>query len=288
MPSPADLLVPFRTGGDRPPLYCVPAASGSPYAYAGLARQLGPDQPVYGFEAPGFDDGREPLSSVPDLAAEYCAALIGASGPSSAPAAPAAPAAPGSSAPLAPIRLLGWSMGGAVALALADRLAALGVAVPLLVLVDSAAPAPAAPPAEPALIAAFLTDFGAAAGLSAALSAAAAGRADPQTAFRAVAAAGLLPPEVGAAVLQQRYAIYRAHALAAFRYPGPDSRYPGRLVSIRAAQTPSTAVRWEPFAESVVEHVVDGDHHSIWTGPGLAALERLVADHLAHTQEEQV
>ncbi len=73
-PSP-DLVVPLRAGSGGSPLFCVHPVSGSAYAYRGLAGLLGADQPVYGFEAPGFDNDRAPVAVLPRLADEYTSIL---------------------------------------------------------------------------------------------------------------------------------------------------------------------------------------------------------------------
>ena len=53
-----ETLLPIRATGSRPPLYCVHPISGSAYAYTALGCLLASDQPVYGFESPGFEDGQ--------------------------------------------------------------------------------------------------------------------------------------------------------------------------------------------------------------------------------------
>src|SRR4051812_13581113 len=107
MAEDLDRIVPLRATGTRPPLYCVHAVSGSAYAYSGLTKLLGADQPVYGIEAPGFDNDRQPVSSLPALADESTEILRafslqehGADGG---------------------YRLLGWSLGGILAFEMAKR-----------------------------------------------------------------------------------------------------------------------------------------------------------------------
>jgi len=75
MRSDLDRIVPLQATGEKSPLYCLHAVSGSAYSYVGLARLLGPTQPVFGFEAPGFDNDREPVRSLSTLAAEYTQTL---------------------------------------------------------------------------------------------------------------------------------------------------------------------------------------------------------------------
>ena len=142
-------LVPIRPSGRRSPLYCVHPVSGSPYVYAGLARLLEEDQPVWGFEAPGYDDDRKPLTSFDALAAEYLPALRRAR-------------------PGGPYLLLGWSLGGSLAFYLAQQLAASGAPVPVLVLVDATVPFRSPLPVEREMLRKFLHDLLALGGLPAA------------------------------------------------------------------------------------------------------------------------
>ena len=67
------MLVPVETAGSRLPLLLVHGMFGVlPWRRGrALAEFLGPDQPVYGLEAPGFDGSRKPRRKVPEAANEY-------------------------------------------------------------------------------------------------------------------------------------------------------------------------------------------------------------------------
>ena len=123
-----ETLVPLREGGGTVPVICVPAASGSPYSYGRLAGALR-GQAVYGLEAPGLQDGREPASSVSDLAAGYEGVLrqAGLGGH---------------------VHLLGWSMGAITAFELARLAASHGSRIGALLLIDPPPPEPSGMPAE--------------------------------------------------------------------------------------------------------------------------------------------
>jgi thioesterase domain-containing protein/acyl carrier protein len=120
-PDPRRRLVAIQPHGRRPPLVCVPGAQGSALAFAQLARWLGDDQPLYAFEAPGTDGLEPPLDRVEDLASRYLAELTRLQ-------------------PRGPYQLAGYSVGGLVALEMAQRLVAAGEAVDLVALLDSAEP----------------------------------------------------------------------------------------------------------------------------------------------------
>src|SRR5215471_3856597 len=67
------MLIPVQTGGSKLPLLLGHGMFGVlPWRRGrALAEFLGADQPIYGFEAPGFDGGRKPRAKVPEAAAEY-------------------------------------------------------------------------------------------------------------------------------------------------------------------------------------------------------------------------
>ena len=67
------MLIPVQTGGGKIPLLLVHGMFGVlPWRRGrALAEFLGPDQPLYGLEAPGFDGGRKPRATVPEAANEY-------------------------------------------------------------------------------------------------------------------------------------------------------------------------------------------------------------------------
>jgi thioesterase domain-containing protein len=106
-------LLPLRTTGSRPPLFCVAPATGLAWAYAGLLTRL-PDQPLYGLQLVGAD--RHP--GVAELAADLVRHIE-------------------SVQPSGPYHLLGASFGGLVAHEVAAQLAERGHRVELLALLDS-------------------------------------------------------------------------------------------------------------------------------------------------------
>jgi len=73
-------LVEIKVEGTRPPLFCVSAPNVNALGYISLARQLDPDQPVYGLQAQYPEDleGEHSQTAVEELATEYLKALRGA------------------------------------------------------------------------------------------------------------------------------------------------------------------------------------------------------------------
>ncbi|RSN30129.1 non-ribosomal peptide synthetase [Amycolatopsis sp. WAC 04169] len=113
-----EILLPLRTAGDRPPLFCVHASGGLSWNYEPLLRHLPPNQPVYGVQARGLAR-TEPLpGSVEEMAADYLAQIRAVQ-------------------PEGPYHLLGWSLGGRIAQAMAKLLEEEGEKVGLLALLDA-------------------------------------------------------------------------------------------------------------------------------------------------------
>jgi amino acid adenylation domain-containing protein len=119
-PTSDPVLVAIQPRGARPPLFCVHPVGGSVLCYAELARQLGPEQPCFGLQAPELAGGA-PLPRVEDRARTYIAAVRRVQ-------------------PAGPYRLGGWSMGAVVAFEMAQQLTRQGEAVDLLALLDAECP----------------------------------------------------------------------------------------------------------------------------------------------------
>ena len=118
--SPTDWssLVPIQTGGTQPPLFLVHGAEGNILLYRQLVEHLGPDQPVYGFQARGLDGAESFHANVEEMAADYIRQLSAVQ-------------------PHGPYRLGGYCLGGAVALEMAERLKANGEQVSLVALIET-------------------------------------------------------------------------------------------------------------------------------------------------------
>lgn len=263
---PADLLLPFG-GSDAalPPLYCVHSASGSAYPYLPLAGLLD-GRPVVGIEAPGYDGDGLPPADLRELADEYVRTVE-------------------EDCPERELCLLGWSMGGSVAFAMAQRLQARGYRVPLLVLVDAQAQDGGPVPSASRVLVRFATDLLTEAGLArpAALAAGVLGDLPPEaptvTAWPLFHRAGLLPEELDAETLDHRFEVFRRN-VTALHANRPEPGYPGRVLVVEASESAPGTLRWTDVAHDVRTVTVPGDHFSIWRGPGLTALGAAVRDAL--------
>ncbi|MEU7260450.1 non-ribosomal peptide synthase/polyketide synthase [Streptomyces rimosus] len=112
-----DVLLPLRTHGSKPPVFCVHAGSGLGWSYSGLLRYLDPDVPVYAVQAAGLDGSGNLPDSVEEMAGHYVDRIM-------------------ETQPDGPYHLLGWSFGGIVAHRMADLLERRGKRVALLTLLD--------------------------------------------------------------------------------------------------------------------------------------------------------
>ncbi|CAI6304962.1 nonribosomal peptide synthetase DhbF [Bacillus subtilis] len=136
--SALDVLLPLRTSGDKPPLFCVHPAGGLSWCYAGLTTNIGTDYPIYGLQARGIGQREELPKTLDDMAADYIKQIRTVQ-------------------PKGPYHLLGWSLGGNVVQAMATQLQNQGEEVSLLVMLDAYPnhflPIKEAPDDEEALIA---------------------------------------------------------------------------------------------------------------------------------------
>ncbi|RST15021.1 alpha/beta fold hydrolase [Streptomyces sp. WAC05374] len=112
------VLLPLRATGGEPPLFCVHAAAGLAWGYAGLTSPLGADRPVYGLQARGLDGTEALPASLREMAADYLDHVR-------------------SVQPEGPYHLLGWSFGGVVAHEMAVQLEERGEAVETLAILDA-------------------------------------------------------------------------------------------------------------------------------------------------------
>ncbi len=113
-----EVLLPLRTHGGQLPLFCVHPAGGLSWCYAGLMASLGKDCPLYGLQARGIARREAFPQTLGDMASDYIRQIRTVQ-------------------PNGPYRLLGWSLGGNVAHAMATLLQQQGEDVSLLVMLDA-------------------------------------------------------------------------------------------------------------------------------------------------------
>lgn len=255
-PAPASsVLVPMNQGHGRAPLYCMHPIGGGIACYAELSQQLGPEQPFFALQAPGYDDNLAPLTRVEELAALYIDSIRGQQ-------------------PAGPYLLAGWSFGAAVAFETAYQLTARGETVALLALLD---PYPLASRPDyvdldgAALFPLFLRDLltqqrALGARVKGDLAAIQREAGLDQMMTRAYAE-GYLPSELDRSRIKQLLAVLKANRTALREYQPPMLAIP--LQIFRAAESiPITAGHpdggWAAFStSSAALHIIQGDHYSM-------------------------
>ncbi|MFE9325082.1 amino acid adenylation domain-containing protein [Nocardia sp. NPDC052278] len=113
-----EVLLPIRTGGARPPLFCIHPAAGLSWCYRTLDRYLSDGRPIYGIQAPQIGGEVPGPTSIEEMAERYFDEIRAVQ-------------------PHGPYHLLGWSLGGAIAHAIAVEMRAAGEQVALLALLDA-------------------------------------------------------------------------------------------------------------------------------------------------------
>src|SRR5690606_24272526 len=114
------VLLPIRSRGSLPPLFCVHPASGLSWCYRPLDEYLVSDRPIYGLQAPQLAGELPGPTSIEELARRYYGEIKTVQ-------------------PHGPYHLLGWSLGGQIAHAVAAQMREAGEQVALLALLDSEA-----------------------------------------------------------------------------------------------------------------------------------------------------
>ena len=119
--SPWTTLIPIQPNGTQLPFFFVPPLGGITVSITNLVRYLGPDQPFYGLQAYGLEEGQLPQDRLEEMAAHYIAEIQ-------------------SVWPDGPYILGGQCFGGSVAFEMAQQLQAQGQTVALLFMFDARPP----------------------------------------------------------------------------------------------------------------------------------------------------
>jgi len=273
--GPQSSLVAIQPGGSRRPLFLVHPAGGQVFPYVHLSQFLGPDQPCYGLQGRGLEDGEEPHERIADMAAYYIQALQ-------------------TLQPTGPYQLGGWSMGGVVAFEMAQQLHARGEQVALLAMFDGRIPSPEAsfPEQDSEAISLVERYFGISFGP---LESLAELPEDEQLAFMLEQAkgAGLIPAELDVPQARRFVRVLRSDLRATQDYG--LRLYPGRITFFKASEVLTGAssdptMGWSEWASGGVEvHVVPGNHANLMYQPHVEVLaQKLTAClHLVQSAEAE-
>jgi thioesterase domain-containing protein len=239
-------LVPIQPGTVGPPVYCFHPFGGSAAPYGGLAAQLGRDRLVKGLQAVGLAAGGRPDRTVPEMARRYAAEIT---------TDPVALAA-------GPVLLLGYSMGGVLAVETA-RLLRDRLPEPAVVLVDCD-PRYAPDAAGPwHILVRQVLDVDLPPERLAGLP-----RRDALALLRSVAAEQRrLPARFGLDRLERMFQVCQYNERAAASHV--PERYPGTVHVLRTTGATPNVARdaesdvWNGFADDVRLHTLPMGHHDV-------------------------
>jgi amino acid adenylation domain-containing protein len=258
VPGPPSSLVALQPGGSKRPLFLVHPAGGHVFPYVHLAQLLGPEQPCYGLQSRGVEDGQDPHTRIEDMAAYYIEAMQTVQ-------------------PTGPYLLGGWSMGGVVAFEMAQQLDAQGQLVALLALLDGRIPSPDTtfPEQNEEAISLVERYFGISFGP---LESMAELPEDEQLAVMLDEAksAGLVPEELDVGQARRFVTLLKNDLHATQTYELHS--YPGCISFFKASETlegPSTdpTMGWSDWARGGVDvHVVPGNHANLMYEPHVEVL----------------
>ncbi len=226
-------LVQLQPGdGSRPPLFFVHPAGGNVFCYGPLARHLGAEQAFYGLQSFGLAKGYSPLTGIPEMARRYLEAVRRLQ-------------------PEGPYMLGGWSIGGNIALEMAQQLQSAGQEVALLALIDTYHP--------------FAMDF--------------AMEVDDEKRmlrFKSDMSAVGMDPDLDPDQFDRLFQVFQANVQAMIDYE--PQTYPGRITFFKATNSLGgraydQAEDWRSVATDGVEvHMVPGNHYTILQEPSVLVL----------------
>ncbi|MGQ4618174.1 amino acid adenylation domain-containing protein, partial [Nocardia sp. R7R-8] len=242
------VLLPIRTMvphdvAAAAPLFCLHPMYGLSWCYAGLARYVPASTPIFGLQSPALTEERYLPESLIEMARRYVAEIRAVQ-------------------PHGPYRLLGWSLGGVLAHAVATELQAAGEEIGLLTMLDS----------HPGI---DVTDFRAAirealAELGIGADALLPGDGDIHDLSEDALAAlhATIPPDMAVLTPERVRRIYRsavrsAELIAEHR---PEV-FRGRLEYFSAAGHDTAAAGWQPYVDGRVDDHPVGVSHDQMTSP---------------------
>ncbi|MGA8439308.1 MAG: alpha/beta fold hydrolase [Candidatus Sulfotelmatobacter sp.] len=217
-------LVQLKPGGKNPPIFLAHGLGGSVMDFFQPVRHIDSDHPIYGIQSKGIDGLNQPLERIEDMAEFSINAVRELQ-------------------PHGPYVLIGYSLGGLVALEMAQRLSAAGEKIALLAMLD----------AYPHM---RYLSFGQRTRLIA---------RQAKRGFHALAdfsASSSYKPPAGVSLTPAMQRVRDSAYLALTRYK--PRFYGGQIRFVRAAigsRFPSNPVAvWQPLVEEIAVETVPGDH----------------------------
>ena len=267
-------LVPIQPGGNKRPLFLVHPAGGHVFPFVGLAQRLGLDQPCYGLQARGVEEGQEPHTRIEDMAACYVEAIRSVQSEG-------------------PYLLGGWSMGGEIAFEMAQQLHAHGQSVALLALLDARIPSSAENVADEDFEAMLMADVVRYFGLSTEFSESLALLPHDELLARVLEQgkkAGLIPTDIEASQAHRLIELCKSDFRASRNYVLRS--YPGRVTLFKASEDLSgnlldATLGWGDWAEGGVDvQIVPGNHATMVYKPNVETLAEKLAACIDQAQQD--
>ncbi|MGW4767378.1 amino acid adenylation domain-containing protein, partial [Nocardia sp. NPDC004278] len=267
-PDTGDVLavvLPLRAAGAEAPLFCVHPAVGLAWGFSGLVQHIDPDRPVYGLQSPAFSDATAEFATLDELAARYVREIRAIQ-------------------PHGPYHLLGYSLGGTIAHAIAARLRRDGESVATLAMMDTRVVTARTPRVSTPAITQMLAEFG--------------GIAMPTDAddVNAEAVAELLHQQGGlfTAVTPEHLATLRddyTRLVDLTRHHRP-TRFDGDLIYFRAADDtdggPDPALAWNDLITGrITEHPIPVRHERMIEPDSLRAIGFVLTEHFRSASSKQ-
>lgn len=242
-----DLLIPIQIGkSDRPPIICIPGAGANVAYFRSLAARIGGQSSVYGFQPRGLDGVSPPSQSVRGAAEDYIGALMGLDAPT-------------------PLRVLGHSYGGWIALEMARLWHASGRPCSPVILLDCDAPNDAENPRraydELGSIVHLIEILEQGAEVSLELTEAELAHCDAPSRLtllhRQMTAVKLISPRTPLRAIERMVDVFSANLNTAYH---PDEPFSGSAWMIRAEDSESGPGDWRRHLRDFNERTSPGNH----------------------------
>ncbi|MDJ0897246.1 MAG: amino acid adenylation domain-containing protein [Xenococcus sp. MO_188.B8] len=268
----SSILVPIKTSGNQPPLFCIHPVGGNVLCYADLARHLDRDYPVYGLQSVGLDGQQQPLTDLEEMASHYIEAIQQIQ-------------------PQGPYHLIGWSMGGVIAYEMAQQLQAKNQPVALLTLIDSYAPTVIPRPSEidqAMIINQLAQDWVRLYGQELDISLETLRKLQPDQQvkhlFEQAKQQAIFPPEIEIEQMLTLWEVFQTNLIAMYHYQ--PKAYSGSIILLNASETTSEVIEdpthgWGHLVlDDITIHTITGDHYTIMKAPQVEGLTEKLNEHL--------
>ena len=260
-------LVPIKSNGNQPPLFCIHPAGGNVLCFQDLASYLSSEQPFYGLQAFGLNPQNQPHTSIEQMATHYILQLQTVQ-------------------PHGPYFLSGLSMGGLVAFEMAQQLSHQGEQIALLALLDTSPPF--ITPQERKDDAALLVEF---MGEDLELGLEQLRQFGPEEQLIYVAEQGkqknLFLEDFDLAQTSHLLKIAKLNVQATQNYQ--PQYYSGSIVLFSASETDADfESTWKELVEHIETYVVPGNHQNMIRPPHVKVLAQKLQKSLEQAQTHQL